>query len=643
MSEVGALIIKLQAETAQFREDMGKVKSDLDGLKGKAGEAGAAMDYSMLEARGSVVLLGDQFGVHMPREISRMIATIPGVGLALESLLPIMGVVFGAEMIYKWIEANEAKAAAKAAWDGMDDAANAALHKMDEEILSTGARVDDLDGKHLEALQKRLKLIDDQSLDKLADEFTKIAASADKVLDTLKAGWYQELQGKGDGVEEVKNHFDELQAKLQDMKASGDVNGFAAALSQGIKETMARQDELNHHASSFHTEERAALAAELNALISQTQEMEKQAQISDNKKTAEKTEAAKRAAEEAKKAAEFNITAQKQYTDAIKESREAAVALGVEQRKMAGGGAKDESGEKAQKEADEFFKKTEDEARNHQLEMARIATQGDEQSARHALAMRQASIQQMMRLELDAAKKEHDLDIQADQERLRELESADTKDYAAIQKMHDKMLEDEKKFQNQKTAIIDKAEEDREKFAQQRAQAQAADMAKALNAELFDHKHAAKALEQIGRQMLETQVEQGMLALMGQETQAEREALIAAKKAARGAYSSVMDSGLPAPIAFPLAVAAGAAAFAGTMAFEQGGEIPGIGAVPIIGHGGETVVTKALSDQVKSGGLNNRGGDSHVHIHASAMDAEGLDRVFEQAFFARSTSTSTRP
>ena len=147
MSEVGALIIKLQAETAQFREDMGKVKSDLDGLKGKAGEAGAAMDYSMLEARGSVVLLGDQFGVHMPREISRMIATIPGVGLALESLLPIMGVVFGAEMIYKWIEANEkAKAAAKAAWDGMDDAANAALHKMDEEILSTGARVDDLDG-----------------------------------------------------------------------------------------------------------------------------------------------------------------------------------------------------------------------------------------------------------------------------------------------------------------------------------------------------------------------------------------------------------------------------------------------------------------------------------------------------------------
>jgi hypothetical protein len=161
------------------------------------------------------------------------------------------------------------------------------------------------------------------------------------------------------------------------------------------------------------------------------------------------------------------------------------------------------------------------------------------------------------------------------------------------------MLQDEAKFQNAKTAIADKGEEERQRFAQQRAQMQAADMAKALNAELFDHKHAAKAIEQIGRQMLETQVEQGMLALMGQETRAEREALIAAKKAARGAYSSVMDSGLPAPIAFPLAIAAGAAAFAGTMAFEQGGEIPGTGAVPIIDDAAGSPCESASDDTIR--------------------------------------------
>jgi hypothetical protein len=35
------------------------------------------------------------------------------------------------------------------------------------------------------------------------------------------------------------------------------------------------------------------------------------------------------------------------------------------------------------------------------------------------------------------------------------------------------------------------------------------------------------------------------------------------------------------------------------MAYEQGGEIPGAGPVPIIAHGGETVVTKALTERVR--------------------------------------------
>ena len=77
MSEVGALIIKLQAETAQFRSDMGKVKSDLDDLGSKGTSAGAAMGGGMREARGSLMLIEESVGTHLPRELNTLLATIP--------------------------------------------------------------------------------------------------------------------------------------------------------------------------------------------------------------------------------------------------------------------------------------------------------------------------------------------------------------------------------------------------------------------------------------------------------------------------------------------------------------------------------------------------------------------------------------
>jgi len=59
MSEVGALIIRLQAETAQFRQDMGKVKSDLNDLKGGAENASGGLD----KFGGSAVSLRTQLGL----------------------------------------------------------------------------------------------------------------------------------------------------------------------------------------------------------------------------------------------------------------------------------------------------------------------------------------------------------------------------------------------------------------------------------------------------------------------------------------------------------------------------------------------------------------------------------------------------
>lgn len=70
-------------------------------------------------------------------------------------------------------------------------------------------------------------------------------------------------------------------------------------------------------------------------------------------------------------------------------------------------------------------------------------------------------------------------------------------------------------------------------------------------------------------------------------------------------------------------IAAGAA-FAGVMSFEQGGRIPGSGPVPIMAHGGETIINKGLTDRLEA--AEGRGGRRPVSITMNVVtkDADSL-------------------
>src|ERR1039458_5682732 len=130
MSEFGALIVKLQAETAEFRADMGKVKGDLDDLKDKSGEAGQGIAASMSDARGGLMLVEESIGVRLPRHLNSLIAEIPGVGQAFAMMLPIAGVVVAIEIVGKLIEHHNklAEAIRKAS----EEATNNAVKEADQ-------------------------------------------------------------------------------------------------------------------------------------------------------------------------------------------------------------------------------------------------------------------------------------------------------------------------------------------------------------------------------------------------------------------------------------------------------------------------------------------------------------------------------
>ncbi len=119
------------------------------------------------------------------------------------------------------------------------------------------------------------------------------------------------------------------------------------------------------------------------------------------------------------------------------------------------------------------------------------------------------------------------------------------------------------------------------------------------------------------------------------KTSAAEEIFIDAKTAAAGAFKAL--AGIPV-VGPELGAIAAAVTFAAVMAlgsFDVGGIIPGSGAVPIIGHGGERVLTTGqtatFEKMVNGGAAGNAptgGGGSPVHLHyepkVQAYDRSGM-------------------
>jgi len=74
----GALIVKLQAETASSARTWGKVKGDLTTSRVVPDSAGEGMQRVDDEARGGLMLVKSQSAFRLPRHLNSLIAGIPG-------------------------------------------------------------------------------------------------------------------------------------------------------------------------------------------------------------------------------------------------------------------------------------------------------------------------------------------------------------------------------------------------------------------------------------------------------------------------------------------------------------------------------------------------------------------------------------
>jgi len=101
--EVGDAVLRFIGDSRQLDTKFDEVAPNAEKAFKPAAdvveEAGQRMQGSMREARGEVRLLGEEFGIRLPRHVSNFIAELPGVGQALSAAFQATAVLFIAQAL----------------------------------------------------------------------------------------------------------------------------------------------------------------------------------------------------------------------------------------------------------------------------------------------------------------------------------------------------------------------------------------------------------------------------------------------------------------------------------------------------------------------------------------------------------------
>jgi hypothetical protein len=217
---VWTLSVDLQTKTATFQSGMADAAKSARGafteIKSGADDMGRATGGSMMEARHGVMLLGEEFGVHLPRALTTFISSIGPIGAAMEAAFPFLAIIVGATLLLEHLsklkQAGETLTESQAKFGTV--AANV-LNEWSDKILQAGIETDKLNGNHLGALNKTLELIDHQSMKELVQSFDTVAKAADATFAELKTHWYQWDAGSAGAkasLESFKVQYDALLA-----------------------------------------------------------------------------------------------------------------------------------------------------------------------------------------------------------------------------------------------------------------------------------------------------------------------------------------------------------------------------------------------------------------------------------------------
>jgi hypothetical protein len=264
----------------------------------------------------------------------------------------------------------------------------------------------------------------------------------------------------------------------------------------------------------------------------------------------------------------------------------------------------------------------------------------EEEANKHQFDMGKITYQQLLQAQIVYANQRKAIAVKAVQDEIA-AEKAGPNNPVKLAQLHAQLLALDRKFELQKTLLLDQGEKQRAQISQQSGRTLASawgdNIAKMITlqqgfsatvAGLWNSmvSNFANAISQM--------IAQWIIGLVVKDAASQtyhlKDNIRTAKDAAAGAYAAIAKIPFVGPF---LAPAAAAVAFAGVLAFsaQDGYDVPASVGAGIDGRGGqmgivhprEMVLPADIADRFRAGGGGGGGGDIHIHT----PDAEGMRRL----------------
>jgi hypothetical protein len=210
---------------------------------GQVQDAGDKMGYSFHEARGGIMLLTEEVGIHLPRELMMLLSHIPLVGSAFSAMLPIIGVVAAIKVIGDLIEKHEKLAEAERHAAQQSETLEIKQNDLREGLAAANLQLEDqirkLEGRPAVNTLVLALMAVKKNVDDLATTYATDFQKMDKVVEDQLGLW-----------ESLKRHAVEL-AMVVDQATQGSVSNAAAQIAlnknqvEQLNAVIAAEDKLD--------------------------------------------------------------------------------------------------------------------------------------------------------------------------------------------------------------------------------------------------------------------------------------------------------------------------------------------------------------------------------------------------------------
>jgi hypothetical protein len=296
---------------------------------------GAGEQTALAAVRGSekIRILDEAIGIKLPRGVTRFISELVPLGGIMDAAFAASVIFIVVEALAKGIEklvewSQEAHKIALAQ-EEFKTSILTSFNSLDDKLLQSGARLDELRGDHMAALRKELELIDHQTLQDLVKEFDVLEKAADAIFEQLKTSWASfdaGSKGAQNAIKDFKAQYDLLLAEGKDEKANDLLLGtldsakkVLETMEQAHKEAEITFKSIGPHGQEIERKqgggpsEKELKAQEdlVEILNAQVEARKKINQEADNEKAIKNTEEANKVATEQERLLKAQVDAQK--------------------------------------------------------------------------------------------------------------------------------------------------------------------------------------------------------------------------------------------------------------------------------------------------------------------------------------------